>query len=60
MCINTNEFKAKHPLFCLLSCRKDMDSTRQQVELLEDSFLYVRKPLEEGNKKGLEAFAVNS
>jgi hypothetical protein len=37
-----------------------MDSTRQQVELLEDSFLYVRKPLEEGNKKGLEAFAVNS
>lgn len=38
----------------------DMDFTRQQVELLEDSFLSVRKPLEEGNKKGLEAYAVNS
>jgi len=35
-------------------------SLDQQVELLEDSFLSVRKSLEEGNKKGLEAFAVNS
>jgi hypothetical protein len=38
----------------------DMDFTREQVELLEDPFLSVRKPLEEGNKKGLEACAVNS
>jgi len=38
----------------------DMDFTRQQVELLEDSFLSVRKPLEEGKKEGLEVCAVNS
>jgi integrase len=38
----------------------DVDFTKRQIELLEDSFLSVRKPLEEGNKKGLEAFAVNS
>jgi hypothetical protein len=38
----------------------DVDFTKQQIELLEDSFLSVRKPLEEGNKKGLEAYAVNS
>jgi hypothetical protein len=31
-----------------------------QVELLEDSFLSVRKSLEEGKKEGLEVCAVNS
>jgi integrase len=38
----------------------DTDFTKKQVELLEDSFLSVRKPLEQGEEKGLEADAVNA
>jgi len=38
----------------------DTDFTKKQVELLEDSFHSVRKPLEKGKEKGSEAYAVNS
>jgi hypothetical protein len=37
----------------------DTSFTRKQVDLLEDSFLSVRKPLEMGNNNGLEERAEN-